>query len=238
MPTSSPHSSHLDNSLVFQFILSHFFLVRSELANISQLITQLQENQNSSILDISKATSRLVGASQVEMRIYDWSGDGILTKFKEYCAQFALMHSGKKNKDAESLLKSVTELWHIGLKTQDFVSARLKSNLNSSFFTDIIRTKNKMSALLEQISEVFTRIFILFNQDENVIFFLLRNYEEFSELYGAWFFNDLFDKMFENGAAEAKQFLIDSYTKRGFSQLIPVINLKFNEILSNQACVR
>lgn len=235
MSTISPHTTYIGKGLVFQFILAQFFLVRSELVHISQLITQLQSGHMGALQEISKVISHLVGASQVEMRIYDWSGDGILTKFKEYSAQFVIRNE-KKNKDAEALFKFATEFWHIGLKTQDFVRSKLKSNLSNSSCTELIRSKNKMSTLLSQICDTFKRLFFIFNQDENVIFFLLRNYEVFSELYGPWFFNDLFDKMYEYGAKGAQKFLVDSYTRKGFAQLTPIINSKFNEILSKQPC--
>ena len=71
---------------------------------------------------------------------------------------------------------------------------------------------------------------MMYHEDENVVYFLLRNKEDFDVIYKTHFINKVFQKMFAEDSNGAGQLLLTKYSERGFENLLNTIAEKISAL--------
>ena len=83
---------------------------------------------------------------------------------------------------------------------------------------------------MKRFNMMLVHIIPKYSGDENIIFFILRHAAEFDTIYNQGFVKNLFSKISPNGLHELQNTIVEKYKIRGFDNLIPIINTKFEEI--------
>lgn len=219
-----PHINvyHLDSSLLLQFILSEFLTICCEIQAIKSLPSKLSEADREKL---EYTLSHLSGASKEYMRLFSWNSDGgILAKLKSYCGFFA-QNSDLSEKKLRALHHKSNQIWLQCLQCLDLVRSDEGTEL-------ILKSIDKLVRGVQQIGKLIADILPEFRDDENVLFFLLRNYKELDAAYSPRFISKTLKKMFNGGAHEAGRLMIVNYTQRGFNNLVPIIQDKILEVAS------
>jgi hypothetical protein len=227
------------SQLLFQFVLSEFILAYREIQLINKITgdktEQPQTSQTSqtsqTLHTLAHHVSLLAGSTQQHMRMLSWNDDGFLTKMKNYCALLC-HHDNNEVHDLYRMYQESNQAWLLSLRVLDVVRTMLQQPPTEKAHDPslFIPTLKKLTNCLKRFSRLVMRAVLPFSQDENVVFFILRNKEQLDALYKPKFTKDLIKKMFSKGIQEASQFLLERYTIRGFNNLIPLINRKFEEL--------
>ena len=69
-----------------------------------------------------------------------------------------------------------------------------------------------------------------FKDDENLIFFLLKNQDPINALMGKGYLRELLSQLHEKGLGQLEKKLCDQYHDRGFFSLIPELKIRFSEL--------
>lgn len=219
------------SQLLFQFVLSEFILAYREI----QLINELTKNKtelpeaSASLHKLAHHITLLAGSTQQHMRMLAWNDDGFLTKMKNYCALLCHQH---ETHELHRMYQESNQAWLLSLRVLDAVRTMLQHPLVETPQppTVFLPTLKKLSICLKRFSRLVMRAILPYSQDENVILFILFNKEELDNIYKPKFTKELLKKMFSKGIKEANRFLLERYTVRGFTNLIPIINQKFVEL--------
>ena len=219
------------SQLLFQFILSEFIQAYGEIQLINKIADEkTEETQTSQRLHaLAHHVSLLAGSTQQHMRMLSWNDDGFLTKMKNYCALLCHYDSNETH-DLYRMFKESNQAWLLSLRVLDAIRTMQQSTEQSHDTMPFMPVLKKLNNCLKRFSRLVMRAVLPFSQDENVVFFILRNKEQLDALYKPKFTKDLIKKMFSKGTEEASQFLLERYTIRGFTSLIPLINRKFIEL--------
>lgn len=217
------NSYHVNNSLLFQFILSEFIEAFSEVKKLDKLCSRsdapLSLNSAEGIpseLDFEKikaSLKTLVGSTKDYMRIFSWNfSEGVLAKLKTYCS-LLLEHSFGSEKDFIAFQHYSEKVWQGCLQAIDALE---EVPLDRAA---MLASIDKASSAMHRFAKQLTRLVLQFRDDENVIFFLFRHHATLDSLYGNRFTLKLLNKLFSKGMKEAQHFLIAKYSERGFNAI-------------------
>lgn len=222
--SSTPYSQ--ERHLLFQFILTELMITCDKVRQMNQFSKEKNEEGKEKIIG---NLTELVGPAQGQMRLFSWPQDGSLAKLKHYCA---LLCQACDVHDVQfiQLHEEAHQAWRLSVQLFDLLKPSLpvfKAKKNPSA-TTILR---RLSRSIEKLGKKVVRIIQDFRHDENVIYFMLRHHQQLDSLYGENFVARLFKKFFPQKNKGVGEFLIQRYTERGFSHLIPVIQEELREFL-------
>lgn len=232
------NSYHQNNSLLFQFILVEFIEAFTEIQKIDALCSrtpsplpsgehayrQIENN----IPTIQMTLSKLVGPTGDYMRLFTWNfSEGLLSKLRTYCSLF-LQNADTDEKELIAIQHYAEKVWQSCLQATDALQEIPQDR--PAVFTAL----EKSSSAMQRFAKVIVRLIHQFRDDENVIFFIVRNHKIFDKLYGNRFITKLFTKIYPKGLKDVQQLLIRKYTERGFENVLPSICNAVTEIETAQ----
>lgn len=224
---------HHNNSLLFQFILSEFLAAFEEiqamnsLCNRKPLTIPAGMTEPKQIDDISQlieaSLNKLVGSSRDYMRLFCWNfNEGIVSRLKTYCALFS-QNIANDEKELLAMQHYADKVWQNCLHGIDMLYE------SSDEFSPLFAAVEKAHSAMLRFAKLIARVIQQFRDDENVIFFVLRNKEQFDKLYGKRFVVKLFCRIYAKGLREVQQFLSKKYSARSFD-LSPIIATNIAEL--------
>lgn len=221
------NSYHRDNSLLFQFILAEFLEAYTEIQKLDSLCsrtpTPLPKDELScrqaekNLHLIQEVLIKLVGPTRDYMRLFSWNfSEGMMSKLRTYCVLF-LQNADTDEKELIAIQHYADKAW---LNCVQAVDAFHEMPVDRhSLFSSLEKSSSAMHRFAKQIARQIHQ----FKNDENVIFFILRNHKIFDKLYGNRFVVRLFSKMYSKGMKDSVSFLNKKYVARGFDNILPAI---------------
>lgn len=223
------------NSVLLQFILKDFFKASYESQNLIKIADKLKKSTSEQLLqkeleqyldELSTHLKILAGNTIEETWQLPWHRRiGLITQLKNSTCIFA-----QRTHEDELLFNSIHALFHkmlIGCsQTTDLIKSYFFYKFAEEDNLQLNLIRNHLSMLLNNmrhISKLIMHTIYRYRRDENVIFFLVRNYSVWNRLYNQKLILKLISRMYPGGLSELKNFLIKRYTKRGFDFLIPSI---------------
>ncbi|PJD94694.1 MAG: hypothetical protein CK425_10645 [Parachlamydia sp.] len=235
---------HRTDSLLFQFILSELIPVHHELTQMIDTVQKIRvadfrsEEFTPFLHTLALSAHKLSGSAQENMRLFCWNLEaGALTKLRNYCTLF-LQNKNEADKPPILMHRYANRAWLLCLQSLDCIRV-LQHNLLEPIIPagkipemreSLISTTDKLFGQVQRLNRLVARVALNFSHDENVLYFLLQQHEEFGKIYGESFVNKIFEKMFSAGVPEAGQFLLQKYGARGFHDLFPAIASKITEL--------
>jgi hypothetical protein len=222
LPHQHINAYHYDNSLLFQFILSETLATLRE-AN------QLLDLQGDVKL-LRSSIMRLVGSLNDSYRLFAWAPEnGTLAKLRSYCSYFA--HTADPHDNVLiPLVHTAEQNWLLSLVCLDDLRHIERTRAAPAQKTKLNKSLKDLSSGLQKLGKMIAKMIEQFWNDENVIFFILRNKAEFDEVFGERFTKNLLKKMYLGGVWGAASFLSKRFTKRGFDHLVPIIEARIEEM--------
>lgn len=200
---------HLDNGLLFQFILSEFFAA-----------VDIAQSEN----NIEKVLERLIGHHEEALCNFSWRPEyAILTKLRNFCTHFA-DEASADDKTSIAMQEYADQAWLIA----SHMATILKRNGKKD--EAIQKNLEKLNKILAKLGRVILKALTTFKLNENVLFYLLRHHKHIKAAFGLTQSNQLFKRLFKEGVKEAVQFMTSRYAIRGFQQIIPIISSRAKEL--------
>ncbi|MEI8365950.1 MAG: hypothetical protein WCF65_05990 [Parachlamydiaceae bacterium] len=234
VPTRHVNTYHCNNSLIFQFVLSEFI---ESFSTIQQLNSYCCNPNSASLGDaisfstaishrqeIGTCLTKLLGSSNGHIHLFSWNfSEGILSKLKTYCA-LLLQNSDNDEKELIALQHYAEKIW-LGC-------LQIGEALNSTPFEagPLTAAVEKASSSMIRFSKLIARLISQFRDDENVIFYVVRNHKILDKLYGNRFVFKLLGRLYTKGMHEVQHVLSVKYSARGFDDLLPAIRSHIAEI--------
>ncbi|MBA3814925.1 MAG: hypothetical protein H0X29_00065 [Parachlamydiaceae bacterium] len=226
-------SYHLNNSLLFQFILSDFLAAYLDIQSLDILCHRkllpvvektYSEHNEELIHKIAEVLERLIGTKNDHIKRFSSNiNEGILTRFKMHCSKFSHQSEG----DTKELLA----MQHYAEKAfQNCLLAVDALQDAPNKYTQLFTYLEKASTALHRLGKLITRLILQFRDDENVLFFVLRHKDSFDKAFGKRFISKLFCRMYPKGLREAEHFLIRKYMDRSFDNITLIITRLFVEL--------
>lgn len=232
-------SFHTNKSLLFQFIVYEFLSAYEEISYLKQLVNEIDRQDTPGHLEIlSSHITKLSGPFDEYKKHFLWNFDkGMLTKLKRYCQ--ALSQTNIPNtRDIivmeDNINKALLYCLH-GLDSLSSLQDQDPLTQKTKWMKPLLKILDKVSGYLLKISGIILEFVPIFRNDENVLFFLLKNHKKMSKVYSARVTVKLFGKMFPKGLPELENFLYLRFKKRGFHLLLPVISQKISEVKHSYA---
>lgn len=236
MQVKLPHQNinvyHQDNTLLFQFILSETLGALAEAKKLGKLTSASKQGD---ITGAATAIRKLVGSAHDPYRLFSWiPEEGILPKLKNYCAYFA-QNASPHDKALVPLYRSTEQAWLLSLVCMDDLRL-LESQQNlTKQTTHLVKSGKKLFLSIQRLGKIVSKAIEQYWDDENVVFFVLRNKEQFDEIFGNKFVKQLLKRMYPGGIEGARRFLSQQFIQRGFHHLVPIIQARITEIESSVA---
>lgn len=224
---------HLNNSLLFQFILADFFAAFEEIQTIDILCHRkpisTPENpyqpHNQELPDqIETILNKLIGSKRDSMRLFSWNfSEGTLTRLKTYCSVFA-QNADNDEKELIAMQYYADKVWQHCLQAIEALHDSPDQR------TPLFVAHEKASGAMHRFAKIISRVIQQFRDDENVVFFVLRHKQQIDKLYGRRFIIKLLCRMYPKGLREAQHFLTKRYVDRNFDNLLPKLSAIFTEL--------
>ncbi len=222
---------HLDEGLLFQFILSEMLRVSHELPSLLEAHQHYYHSARTvdSANLLLNSMAYLAGVHQDYKRLFTWNHDeGSLTKLRKYCTCFNRV-SLINDKDCMAMQRHANFIWLLSIQfSESFILENSKKKqTSSSLLLQKERSQKNIHLLFAsfaKLNHLIAKILSQFSADENVIFFVIRHARELDAIWGQDFILKLMQKIYVGGLEEALDFLILRYTKRGFNNLLPIIS--------------
>jgi hypothetical protein len=227
------------NSILFQFILNQFLEATTIVKKIETLSEELSDfSQNPKELSNSENLKLL--QSSIEQLVVPPKSDSSAPWSKKEGSFQRLSHfSFLFSKKAEGMARNTKQLsvvtsqaCHHAFLIQEaiyiFKTHRSLFNFQQLETKLNLLVKNKL-----QLGKVIQSIAEKYMNNENIIFFLLKNKKLFDQNLSSLFLIDIFLTAFPKGKNEIKDFLIQKYTERKFHHLIPEIETSISSLGAN-----
>ncbi len=222
MPARQFNVYHYHDGLLFQFILAEFIEAYQEIILLANSLNDLEKPPPRQMIE--KSWYKLMGSSKENMSLVSWNlSNGTLVKLKNYCALFA-QNASVGPKEAMALLHYADKAW---LSSMQGIDLLRKTPEERNELRDQIE---KIRTALNRLSKLIARMFAQFRDDENVIYFLVRNYQAFDNVHGPKFVSKQLGRLFTKGIPEAQLFVTKKYLERGFDNMLPTIDKLFAEL--------
>lgn len=221
------NSYHQNNSLLFQFILAEFLEAFTEIQRLDALCCRVPTPLPSDELSCRQAENnlhliqpiltKLVGSTRDYMRLFSWNySEGLLSKLRTYCALF-LQNADTDEKELIAIQHYADKIWQNCLQAVDALNDVPQDR------PQLFASLEKSSSAMQRFAKLITRLIHQFRNDENVMFYILRNHKTFDQLYGNRYVIKLFSKIYPKGIKEVQLLLIKKYSDRGFENMLPSI---------------
>lgn len=226
-------------SILFQFILSEFLLVFESSQKIENWMGKIAKVDSG----FSGGTATLARYRVIYDLMHELTGSNLAFSLalpwnsspgslRNLCYYTYLYHRRQDRNDPEMRnLAGTTEKAfrlasraHAELTAEDF-----HCGISQDLLEAVCPRLNQLSLQIDRISSAVAKNILKFAEDENVLFFVLRNQHVFNALYAPHFVRGIFDRLFSH-LDEAEEFLIKRYVQRGFDNLIPIISDKIRHL--------
>lgn len=213
-----PPIPYQDNpTLVFQFIATEYLKIFNLLKQLRLYVKQKDIEQVHQIL------YQLNGPLEDQFHLfYNSHEDGHLSKFC-HCSFYLANIDPNENSIEHKINKLAQQLYNLTHQALVLCMEAEPSKPNKTLQA-IEQVYIKMQTCLQKAGQLITKMIEQFEDDESVLFFLLRHQEEFNSVYYPQYIKELFKKMYPNGIKDVEQYIIKQYTSRGFKQLVPEIS--------------
>lgn len=217
---------HKEDGLVFQFILSEWLLAEKSCFELSCHIDKLLEKPSSkkTYQEMDACLKRLSGTGHDFVRFISPGDDGILKKLSHFTAILA-RDIPEDHAEERILRRSANQAWGFAIEMESNVQSLQGMHKDSALeaLEGIKKLGEKIALELRKMGRTIPALFAKFAKDENVLFFLVRHKKDFDHFLGAGFVKRLLVKTYPKGLSEAEEYLVHRYRKRGFDDLIPLI---------------
>ncbi len=195
------------DSLLFQFVLHEFLRTLGEVYKLECVVSD--EDTPEAIHDkLTDYLLKLAGTEQEYVRIFTWIYDaGVLTKLKN-SVDLLSQKAPVEDSEMRSLHLVVHKAWLECLHSIDLYRNQELKALKPQVL--------KAMKLIRKIPPALKKVLSRYEEDENVIYFLIRHKNQFDHIIGPDFLKDILHK-------NSIPFLIERYRMRGFDKLIPEI---------------
>jgi hypothetical protein len=228
---SSPHSYYRDASLVFQFLLSEFLKTVKEASLLDERLFLYKQKKRDSFRELLAPLTELCGSLPPQGSFFPWGfAEGSLNKLHTLIQQYVQLEGESKE------LKEIQNLIDRSLKEAEQALEYLKESEEDSsslYVQEMI--EQRVAHVLKAIKKLHKLVLSLlqnYKKNENVLFFLLRNQQDFRKIYGKRVFVQFFKETYPNGPQSLEKFLLNEYERRGFRQLAKNITEKMTELIS------
>lgn len=227
LPRQNLSAFHLDQSVLFQFILSEFIVANTEVETISHLTPSVLEGE---VDGLEPPLHQLFGSSPEYVSLLSWNfKEGILSRLKKYVLCFSQFHITPE-KDQRLLYQYTCQALELCQKCinelQAYVEGIGEENVEVTLHKNLVKLQKQVG----RFGQMVIKLTYYFHFDENVIFFILRHKQQFDNIFGQDFTKRFFNKMYEGGPSEAEKLMTTRYTERGFQHLLPTIQTKISEL--------
>lgn len=229
-------------SLLFQFILNEFLDTFNESKKIEKLYRAIENSViknrlfgqiNDYLNELLHALTVLLGSTLVSEEPVTWRKElGSLSKLHEYCYLFSNTHNFNE-RFAENLNACISQAYHGCLQSREALTSMVLHQ-NRGYQADdsgeipnyahLYKLLDQLLDSLQRASRIILQLILCCKDDENILFFILKNNMRFLNVYPAFSLEKLFSRIFPRGLKEAKSFLINRYAERGFKDLIEEIS--------------
>jgi hypothetical protein len=229
-------------SLCFQFILSEFIETFKEVQVIEDVYKEMESllikrrllaDVDHLLRELLESIIKLAGSAVINEEIFSWNTrKGCLSKLRHYCYPFVNQFENKES-TVVNLNICVSKAFHSALQAREVILYLHQEDQNAKKMPDYAMLYQLLDRLIDNInraSRLILRVIIRFREDENVVYFLLRNKEELDAIYKTNFVTKLFRKMYPDGVEEAGQLLMKKYSERGFTKLLNTIAGKISNV--------
>lgn len=198
-----------------------------EASIIEQFSSIGKEEQDDTQLFFDQMTDYLVklaGSEQEYMRIFSWIVDsGVLTKLKNY-SDLLSERAEKNDADYIQLHNSAHKSWLDCLHAVDLIRdiERGKGEINHLSLA-VKKALNSIKKLMPVIKKIIPK----YDDDENVLYFILRYSQSFDRYLGKGWTRKLFNQLHPQGILP---FFKERFDSRGFDHLIPHISQRLEEL--------
>lgn len=232
--------------LLFQFILSEFLTSYSKVNEIegiyssieSELIkNRLQADIESSLSQTLTLIPMLTGAQMeiTDEQTFPWTHNkGSLNKLRYYCFLFG--QKNIENPDAVKMNICVSKAFHSALQLREVILSLQHQILDGTVpnYVSLYHLLDKLIDNMRLASRLILKLLIQYKDDENILYFLLKNQKDFDVVYDTPFVAKVLKKMYPEGLKFAKDLIVEKYVKRGFGYLIGFISKKMAELEANE----
>lgn len=209
---------HRSAPLLLQFILTEFLQAYQQFQAVRTLLDEEQFNHS-----LFSLLNRFSGPSPERLKSFYWGSDnGSLHRLHHYAA-FMSDQTKTLGSEFPPLEETCRKCWLLGTHLFGAIEGR-RLNITLSIL-------HKLQRYMRQIAQELVKAIALLRDDENLLYFLLRNSVPLDAIYGSNFVLRLLDSLFSNGLVDAKNFLIEKYTARGFDKLAEKIRQQFDRIV-------
>lgn len=226
-PSQHFNAYYLDNRLLIQFVVIKF-LETHELVRQIRYLFDFNNSLNSALeQSIHPLYQKL---SQLVDPVSDYNREGQsssqwtkrpLTKLKHYCEQFSI-NDCYRNKAGQILSRSAQQAWLSALQNLDLVRIFQQSIASpstiASFISAIKQNLNRLNRHLNRVEKYLPYVLSSYEDNENVLFFLLRKKEDLMNIYGSDFMSKIFTRFDEKKAIS--ELISQRYKNRGFEHLL------------------
>ena len=229
-------------SLLFQFILSEFLTAFKLVQRIEKSYHEMENllikrrlmgAVDESLNQLLASIVGLTGTSIINEDPSPWATQkGCLSKLRHYCNPFVKLEQPEE-KTVENINICVSKAFHSALQAREVILyLQLESHKPKHIpdYAMLYQLLDRLIDNLNRVSRLLLRVILQFRNDENVVFFMLRNRESFDTLYKTNFVSKIFRKMYPNGIEEVGQLLMKKYSERGFNNLLNTIAKKISEL--------
>jgi hypothetical protein len=190
------------------------YLVKSKYHSVLLLQFFLKDLIGAHQAILSQAPLKQIVSFEPRHLPYDWAKEsGCLNKANEHA----------------QLLRFAFE----GFETEVEQISRILSDLLASFSQkDGLAAPDAalMKRKLKQLFRLTESLICHSKEDENLIFFLLKNRDPINTLMGTGYLRSFLSKLHEKGLEQLEKKLCDQYHDRGFFSLIPELKMRFSEL--------
>jgi len=190
--------------LLIQFFLDEFLvacpLIRSLRTVREKLEGAFGEIQEEAITELSKEVKALVFESD------EWSmKEGPLRRLKKYAVRFN-----------DTVRRAANKAFYASLQVLEELSFKEKREV---LYPHLDQMQEGFAIIAEEVPTLIAK----FNENENVLYFLLKNRDELDEIYEPSFIRELCDEIFDGGVDEMAGYIVKKYRERGFGLHVPDI---------------
>lgn len=219
---------HQHHHLLIQFILAELIAANREIEAIFKILHKSSDREETINL-LMPHLIKLSGSTLGYMRLFSWNDDSVLAKLKTYCAYFC-QRGGAKDNNRTNMHYEANQAWLLSLQTLE--NARMcAAQATRADGKKVVWDPNALYSPLHKTVRAILRLARLtakvipqFRNDENVVFYLVRNAKAIDALYGPNFTSKTLNKLIPKRAKSGvEQFLVKRYTDRGFEHILPLI---------------
>lgn len=195
------------DSLLFQFVLNEFLRTLGEVYKLECVVSD-EDTPEAIHGKLTDYLLKLAGTEQEYVRIFTWIYDaGVLTKLKN-SVDLLSQKATVEDSEMRSLHLVVHKAWLECLHSIDLYRNQELKALKPQVL--------KAMKLIRKIPTALKKVLVRYDDDENVIYYLMRHKKDFDHIVGADFLKEILNK-------NCIPFLIERYRMRGFDKLIPEI---------------